>query len=322
VLSDRWRNRKWLTAAGYGIAALTKPLFALATSPALVFTARFADRIAKGIRGAPRDALIDDLKPPAIRGAAFGLRQSLDTVGAIAGPLVAMGLMLAWNDDFRAVFWVAVIPGVLCFILVMVGVEEPKVAARPAEKPQFNRQRLAKLGRPFWIVAAIGSALTLARFSEAFLILRAADLGLANAYAPLVLVGMSVVYAVTAYPVGRLADRMSPRTLLAAGLAVMIAADAVLALAASIGVMAAGVALWGLHMGLTQGLLAAMVAHAAPAELRGTAFGVFNLAIGLAMLLASAIAGALWHYVGPAATFWCGAALAAASLVLTRLAPR
>ena len=176
--------------------------------------------------------------------------------------------------------------------------------------------------RPFWIVVAIGSALTLARFSEAFLILRGADLGLPNAYAPLILVGMSVVYAACAYPVGKLADRMSSRTLLAAGLAALVAADAVLALAPSIGILAAGVALWGLHMGLTQGLLGAMVAHAAPAELRGTAFGVFNLAIGLAMLLASAIAGALWHYVGPAATFWCGAVLAAASLALTRLAPR
>jgi MFS family permease len=306
---------------GYGLAAVTKPLFALATSPALVFTARFADRIAKGIRGAPRDALIADLTPPAVRGAAFGLRQSLDTVGAIAGPLVAMGLMLAWNDDFRAVFWVAVIPGVLAFLLVVFGVREPAPHARAhSSPPALGAWR--SLGNAFWAVTAAGAALTLARFSEAFLILRAADLGLANAYAPLVLAGMSVVYAVTAYPTGRLADRMSPRTLLAAGIVALVAADIVLALAASLAALAAGVALWGLHMGLTQGLLAAMVAHAAPAALRGTAFGVFNLASGAAMLAASALAGALWHYVGPAATFWCGAALAAASLALTRLSPR
>ena len=326
ALSDRLRNRKWLTALGYGLAAISKPLFPLATTPAMVFTARFADRIAKGIRGAPRDALIADLTPASIRGAAFGLRQALDTVGAIAGPLVAMGLMLAWSNDFRAVFWVAVIPGVLAFLLVVVGVQEPRVPVGESharrERPKFNRELLAILGKPFWLVVTVGAVLTLARFSEAFLILRANDLGVGLAYAPLVLVGMSVVYALTAYPAGRLADRMPPRNLLAAGLAALVAADVALALATNVLAVGAGVALWGLHMGLTQGVLAAMVAHAAPAPLRGTAFGVFNLASGIAMLLASAAAGALWHYVSPAATFWAGAALAAAALLLTRLAPR
>ena len=326
ALSDRLGSRKGLVAAGYGLAAFTKPLFALATGPGLVFTARFADRIAKGIRGAPRDALIADLTPASIRGAAFGLRQSLDTVGAIAGPLVAVALMLAWNNDFRAVFWVAVIPAMAAFLLVVVGVREPPIARGESharrEKPKFNRDLLRALGPSFWFVVAAGAALTLARFSEAFLILRAADLGVALAYAPLVLVGMSVVYALTAYPAGRLADRVPPRNLLALGVAVLVAADVVLALASSMAAFAAGIALWGLHMGFTQGLLAAMVAHAAPAALRGTAFGVFNLASGVAMLVASVAAGALWHYVGPAATFWAGAALAAASLLLTRLAPR
>jgi len=323
VLSDRWRNRKWLTAVGYGLAAISKPLFPLAASPAMVFTARFADRIAKGIRGAPRDALIADLTPAAIRGAAFGLRQALDTVGAIAGPLVAMGLMILWHDDYRAVFWVAVIPAVLCVLLVVFGVEEPEKQTSGSDhlvRSMTIKSGLSGLTPKFWVVVAAASALTLARFSEAFLILRAADLGVQAAYAPLVLAGMSVVYAVTAYPAGRLADRMPPRTLLAAGIAVLVASDIVLALAPNVATLAVGIALWGLHMGLTQGLLAAMVAHTAPAELRGTAFGVFNLAMGLAMLLASAIAGALWFYVGPAATFWTGAALAAASLAITRLA--
>jgi len=323
VLSDRWRNRKRLTALGYGLAALTKPLFALATGPGLVFAARFADRIGKGIRGAPRDALIADLAPASIRGAAFGLRQTLDTLGAIAGPLVAMGLMLAWNDDYRAVFWVAVIPGVLCFLLVVFGVREPEARSEaPAQAPRLGRALVRRLGRAFWIVVAAASALTLARFSEAFLILRAGDLGVEAAYAPLVLVGMSVVYAATSYPTGKLADRMSARTLLSWGVLALVAADVALALAAGLGMLALGIGLWGLHMGLTQGLLAAMVARAAPADLRGTAFGVFNLASGAAMLVASALAGALWHYVGPAATFWCGAALAAAALAITRLAPR
>ena len=326
VLSDRLRSRKWLTAAGYGMAAVTKPLFAIATGPGLVFTARFIDRIGKGVRGAPRDALITDLTPPAIRGAAFGLRQSLDTIGAFTGPLLAMALMLLWANDFRAVFWVAVIPAMLSFALVVFGVREPSrppTGPRSGTVPGFSLWgTVPGLGRAFWAVTAVATALTLARFSEAFLILRAADLELALALAPLVLVGMNVVYSVVAYPAGRLADRIGTERLLLTGIGVLVAADIVLALATSLWALAAGVLLWGLHMGLTQGLLAAMVAHAAPEHLRGTAFGVFNLASGVAMLLASVVAGALWHYVGPEATFWAGAALALAAAAITRFALR
>ena len=317
VLSDRLRHRKWIAAAGYGMAALTKPLFAIATGPGLVFAARFIDRIGKGVRGAPRDALIADLAPASVRGAAFGLRQSLDTIGAFAGPLLAMALMLAWNDDFRAVFWVAVIPAMLSFGLVVFGVREP-ASPRPSPKEGSPAERFSFRALPaaFWLVASAGAALTLARFSEAFLILRADNLGLAVALAPLVLVGMNVVYALTAYPIGKLADRVPRGRLLLLGIGVLVAADIVLALATNLAMLAAGVLLWGLHMGLTQGVLAAMVAGAAPAHLRGTAFGVFNMASGVAMLLASALAGALWHYVGPAWTFWAGAILAAASAAL------
>jgi MFS family permease len=322
ALSDRWQKRKSITAFGYGLAALSKPLFALATGPFLVFVARFLDRIGKGIRGAPRDALIADLTPKEIRGAAFGLRQSLDTVGAFAGPLLAMGLMLAWNDDFRKVFWVAVIPAILSFALAAFAVKEPEAAppsSREKSEPvKLDLRTMRALGAAFWAVTAVGTALTLARFSEAFLILRSGDLKLEIAFAPLVLVGMNVVYAATAYPVGKLADRMSRRTLLFIGIAFLIAADVVLASVPSLAGLAIGVALWGLHMGFTQGLLSAMVAQASPAHLRGTAFGVFNLASGLAMLAASVIAGALWQYVGPAATFWAGAALAAVSALATR----
>jgi MFS family permease len=317
ALSDRWRTRKPITAFGYGLAALSKPLFALATGPLLVFVARFVDRIGKGIRGAPRDALIADLTPKEIRGAAFGLRQSLDTIGAFAGPLLAMALMLAWNDDFRAVFWVAVVPAILSFALIAFAVREPPVVGSgSSEKPRFDKAMLRRLGPAFWTVTAAATALTLARFSEAFLILRAQDLGLAVALAPLVLVGMNVVYSLTAYPVGKLADRISPVVLLYGGIAMLIAADVVLAMARGMGALGLGVALWGLHMGFTQGVLSAMVAHASPAPLRGTAFGVFNLASGLAMLAASALAGALWQFVGPDATFWAGAALAGISAAL------
>jgi MFS family permease len=324
TLSDALRKRQWIAAAGYGMAALSKPLFALATGPMLVFVARMLDRIGKGIRGAPRDALIADLTPESIRGAAFGLRQSLDTIGAVAGPLAAMALMLAWNDDFRAVFWVAVIPAFLSFGLIAFAVRDPEPDRRQESvpAPRLSWRMAHGLGRAFWIVTAIGTAVTLARFSEAFLVLRAENLGVPIALTPLVLVGMSVVYAACAYPAGRLADRMEPAPLLAAGIACLIAADIVLALASGPGALAAGVVLWGLHMAFTQGLLAALVANTAPEERRGTAFGVFNLACGIALLAASVIAGALWQFVGPAATFWAGAGLAAASLVLTRFAPR
>lgn len=325
ALSDRWHNRKGITATGYGIAALSKPLFALAGGPVTVFVARFLDRIGKGIRGAPRDALIADITPKEVRGAAFGLRQSLDTVGAFAGPLLAMGFMLAWHDDFRAVFWVAVVPAILSFLLVAFAVREPKAPPRAAEaqkRVRFDRATLASLGPAFWGVTAAGAALALARFSEAFLILRAGHFAPDAAYTPLVLVVMNFVYSVVAYPVGKLADRMSARTLLFVGIAFLVAGDAALALAGGLALTAVGVVLWGLHMGFTQGLLAALVAQTSPAHLRGTAFGVFNLASGVAMLAASAIAGALWEFVGPAATFWAGAAFALACAAITRATVR
>jgi len=322
-LSDALGRRKWIAAAGYGIGAFSKPLFALAQGPGLIFTARFLDRIGKGVRGAPRDALIADLTPPSIRGAAFGLRQSLDTIGAFTGPLLAMALMLAWNDDFRAVFWVAVVPAMLSFALIVFAVKDPVVAPGPVPaRPPFHWHLARGLGPAFWAVTATGAALTLARFSEAFLVLRAQDLGLALAFAPLVLVGMSLVFALTAYPVGRLADRMPRSTLLAVGIALLVAADVVLAATQDLWGLAAGIVLWGLHMGCTQGLLAAMVADAAPQDRRGTAFGVFNLACGIAMLLSSVVAGALWHYIGPEATFVAGAAIAAGALGLTKFAGR
>jgi MFS family permease len=321
ALSDRWRSRKGITAFGYGLAALSKPLFALATGPLLVFGARFLDRIGKGIRGAPRDALIADITPGELRGAAFGLRQSLDTVGAFAGPLLAMALMLAWHDDFRAVFWVAVVPAVLSFALVTFGVREPP-RDDAGERKRISLAGALDLGRAYWWIVAAAVALTLARFSEAFLILRGSDLGLEAAYAPLVLVAMNLVYSLAAYPVGRMADRVGSRALLLAGIAFLVAADVVLARARGLPGLAAGVVLWGLHMGFTQGLLAALVAEHAPADRRGTAFGVFNLAMGVAMLLASAAAGAMWQFVGPASTFWTGAALALVGAAVSLAAVR
>lgn len=316
TLSDYLGRRKPLAVAGYALGALSKPLFAIATSFGMVFAARFVDRVGKGIRGAPRDALVADLTLPEVRGAAYGLRQSLDTIGAFIGPLLAIGLMLLWSNDFRAVFWVAVIPGALAVALLLFGVREPRRPAQHAPVNPIQWRELKRLSSAYWWVVVIGAIFTLARFSEAFLILRAQQSGLALAWIPLVLVAMNVVYAVTAYPFGSLSDRVSHKKLLVLGIAVLISADLVLAVAESWSVVFLGVALWGLHMGITQGLLASMVAATAPADLRGTAFGFFSLLSGLAMLLASGLAGLLWDQLGAAYTFFAGAVFAVLALML------
>ncbi len=321
ALSDYWGRRKPLAVLGYGLGALSKPLFALATSSGLVLAARLIDRVGKGIRGAPRDALVADIAPPDVRGAAFGLRQSLDTVGAFVGPLLAMGLMLAWANDFRAVFWVAAIPGVLAVLLLVVGVREPERDGNRAPVNPIRREQMRRLSGTYWWVVGVGAVFTLARFSEAFLILRAEQGGLPIALTPLVLVAMNVVYALTAYPFGWLSDRISHRSLLSLGLAVLIAADLVLASSNHWTWVWAGVALWGLHLGITQGLLATMVADTAPDDLRGTAFGFFNLVAGIAMLLASVLAGLLWDAFGAAFTFFAGAGFCVLALVAIVLAP-
>lgn len=306
VISDWVGKRKPLALLGYGLGALTKPLFALAPGAGLVFTARLLDRVGKGLRGAPRDALVADIAPPEMRGAAFGLRQSLDTVGAFVGPLLAVGLMLLWANDFRAVFAVAVIPGLLAVALLAFGVRDPDGAPRTQRVNPLSRANLKRLSAAYWWVVGIGAVFTLARFSEAFLVLRAEQTGVATALVPLVMVAMNVVYAATAYPFGHLSDRISHSRLLLWGLAVLVVADAVIALSGHWSGLLVGVALWGIHMGMTQGLLAAMVADVAPADLRGTAYGFFNLVSGLAMLVASVLAGLLWQALGPAWTFGAG----------------
>ncbi len=314
ALSDRWRRRKGLVVAGYGLAALTKPLFPLADSVAWVFTARFLDRVGKGIRGAPRDALIADLVPPGQREAAYGLRQSLDSVGAFLGPLLAIGLLLLWQDDLRAVLWVAVIPALLALALLVLGVEESRPAANVARVRTLALTGLGALGRRYWIVLGLGSVVTLARFSEAFLVLRGQQLGLPLAWVPAVILVMSFAYAASAYPAGLAARYWSRRTLLATGLAVLIGADLLLAGAEGIALVLTGAALWGLHMGLTQGLLAALVADAVPPERTGTAFGVFHLVTGVFLLLASALAGLVWDRYGAPATFITGAGFSVVAL--------
>lgn len=316
VLSDYWGRRKPLAVLGYGLSALSKPLFALASSVGLVFGARVVDRIGKGIRGAPRDALVAELAPAQMRGAAFGLRQSLDTVGAFLGPLIAMGLMLLWANDFQAVFWVAAIPGFLAVGLLSFGIREPERLQGRLPTNPIRRANLARLPRAYWWVVAIGAVFTMARFSEAFLILRAEQGGLPLALVPLVLIGMNVVYSLSAYPFGKLSDRIDRSKLLALGLVVLIAADIALAWSNHWAWIWLGASLWGLHLGITQGLLSAMVADTAPADLLGTGYGFFNLVSGLAMLAASVLAGLLWDRFGAAQAFIAGASICVAALAV------
>lgn len=326
AISDYFRKRKLLVVLGYGLGAITKPVFPLATTIEWVFAARFVDRIGKGIRGAPRDALVADMVAPSLRGAAYGLRQSLDSVGAFVGPLLAIAFMLWLANDIKAVLWAAVVPAFLAVLLLVVAVREPE-SPQHASTPT-NRLRpgdAKRLSSRYWLVVALGAVFALARFSEAFLILRARDVGLAIGYVPAIMVVMNVVYAAFAYPAGAAADRLSARTLLVFGLGVLVAADVVLAMAASPWIAFLGAALWGLHMASTQGLLAKLVADAAPGELRGTAFGIFNLVSGGALLLASVIAGSLWSAFGAPATFIAGASfavLAAIGLLLSARRPR
>lgn len=322
TLSDYLGKRKLLTVIGYGLAAVTKPLFPLAGSAAWIFTARFIDRIGKGMRGAPRDALIGDIAPPHLLGACYGLRQSLDTVGAFAGPLLAIAFMFLLANDIRAVFWIAIIPAFISVAILIFAVKEPGSSRPKGEGRSPIRFRdLGQIDRAYWWLVIVGGVLALARFSEAFLVLRSENVGLSIALVPLVFVVLNAVYAVTAYPAGALSDRIDRRFILAIGFVFLIAADIVLALASGIWVVMAGVVLWGLHMGLTQGLLAAMVADTTPAKIRGTAFGIFNLVTGLALLGGNLVAGLLWDTYGPSATFFMGAAItvvALAGLVLLR----
>ncbi|WP_321803078.1 MFS transporter [Burkholderia sp. BCC1993] len=323
AISDWIGRRKGLLLIGYGLAALTKPLFPLASTPAVVVTARLLDRVGKGIRGAPRDALVADVAPPEIRGACFGLRQSMDTVGAFLGPMLAIVLMLWFEDRIRTVLWFAVVPAFVAIALIVFGVREPEQSKPDRHfRSPLRWNALREFPRGYWFVVAAGATFTLARFSEAFLVLRAQQTGLDAAWIPGVMVAMSVAYSLSAWPVGVLSDRLDRRVLLAAGMALLIAADLLLGIGTSTLSMFAGVAVWGLHMGFTQGILAAMVSETSPATLRGTAFGVFNLVSGICMLLASSIAGALWARFGASATFLAGAALVVVPLCLCRFMPR
>jgi len=315
ILSDYFGKRKLLTLIGYSLAAFTKPLFPLADSIGLVFTARFIDRIGKGIRGAPRDALVGDIAPPEIRGACFGLRQSLDTVGAFIGPLLAIILMMLFTGDIRTVLWIAVIPAFIAVAVLFFGVKEPKEHLANKVRTPIRIRDIHQFGNSYWLLITIAGILTLARFSEAFLVIKAQATGLPIALVPMVMVVMSIAYTLTSYPVGEISDRLNRCTILIIGILLLIASDIALAFTNNLWMLTLGVSLWGLHMGFTQGLLATMVTDTTPSHLRGTAYGIFNLASGIAMLFASIIAGVLWDNYGAAITFMAGAIFASVAAV-------
>jgi len=314
VLSDRIGNRKIPALIGYALGALSKPLFAVASGLYLVFAARFIDRIGKGIRGAPRDALIADVTPANLRGAAYGLRQSLDTLGAFLGPLLAVMLMSLTAGNYRAVFTIAFIPGLFSVVILALFVRERASSREFALQQTVFNVEIGSLGRNFWTVTGCGFIFTLARFSEAFLLLRAYHVGIAIHRIPLFLVLMNTVFSLTAYPAGFISDRIGRTGLLKLGLGALLLSNLVLAGAETGRQVAAGVFLWGLHMGLTQGVLSALVADSAPGALRGSAFGIFHMVSGIALLAASIIAGLLWDCLGAPATFYAGAIFAGIAL--------
>jgi MFS family permease len=327
VLSDYLKRRKFLVLSGYLLGTLSKPLFALASSVGLVLTARLLDRTGKGIRGAPRDALIADLTPAEIRGAAYGLRQSLDSIGAVLGPALAVALMALTGDNFKAVFWAAAVPGFLSVAIIVLFVKEPGHTQNKNAKLPFHIGEIRKLSSGFWLVVGVALVFTLARFSEAFMLLRASEVGVTNEFVPVILIIMSFTYALGAYPAGRLSDIWGRAGLLLLGLAVIVITHLVLAFSHTPLQVGIGAALWGLHLALTQGLFAAMVADTCAEDLRGSAFGLYSFATGIAILLASVMAGVLWDYFGSQVTFLCGAgfglfALFGGALVLKQVPPQ
>jgi MFS family permease len=317
-LSDRSNRRKPWIIAGYGLAALSKPLFPIASSAATLMVARFADRIGKGIRGSPRDAMIADETPPKILGRAFGLRQTLDTVGALLAPLVAIGLMALFASDIRAVYWVAILPAAASFMLAWLALREPEKHRRSTKQAPFFRG-FRELSRDTKRLLVVGFLFGLARFSEAFLILKGIEVGLSEALSPLTLALFNLAYVVLAYPAGALSDRISPRTILIAGMGALIAGDLILSQSLGLAGVFTGVALWGAHMALTQGIFSRLIADSAPEPQRATSFGAFWFVTGIASLLASLGAGWLWDRQGSAATFLTSAGIAAMAVAMLSL---
>jgi len=315
VVADRFGHKKRLVFAGYFLGVISKPVFALAGSMPVVLAARFFDRIGKGLRGAPRDAIVADVTDESIRGAAYGLRQSLDAAGAFVGPLLAALLLLLWTEELRSIFWIALIPGAACLALILFGVEDNVT-------PTVNTKHIAWKDLKIVITPAfvqlviLGTLFSLARFSNAFIVLRAADIGIEHAWIPMTVVLMNIAFSLSSYPFGKLADKLNPMKLLALGMVLLALANLLFAYAANYRILAAGIVLFGMHLGATQGIFSTIISEIAPSEVRATAFGIFNFFSGLALLASGLVAGSLWEYMGAQYCFGGGVVFALITLCL------
>jgi MFS family permease len=320
--SDWIGRRKPLVVFGYTLSAVIKTIFPVAGTASAVLAARVIDRLGKGIRDAPRDAFLADFTAKEIRGEGFGLRLALAVAGFVVGPLIAIGLMKLSGDNFRLVFWIALIPAYLSIVVLLLTVKElPLNHDESPRRLPIRRGDIAALPAAFWWVIAIAGLLSLARFSQAFLVLKAFEVGVDAAFVPMVLVVMHLVFSVAAYPFGILADHLDRRLQLGIGTVILVSADVVLASASTIWMTALGAALWGLQLGVTQGLLGATIADVAPDRLRGTAFGVYDVAIGVGTFVASAGAGVLWMAGGSSIAFSVSACVATAAALMLVIQP-
>ena len=316
AISDYWGQRKSLAVLGYGLSTFVKPLFAIASSPSWVLLARFADRAGKGIRAAPRDALVADVTDASNRGAAYGLRQSLDTIGALLGPLLAMVVLDRSPQNFRLVFWLAVIPGIIAVMFLVFGVKEPRQQQNQQRVNPLNRSALSSLGSNYWWLLLAVLIFNLGNSSDAFLLLKAQQVGIPAAFIPLTLVVQNLTYALFAYPLGRLSDRISRRQLLIGGWLIYALVYGGLALVDRAPQFWGLLAVYGVHLAMTQGTITALVADLVPANLRGTAFGFLNLAVGVALFPASLLAGLLWQQLGSGVAFAVSSGLALIAICL------
>jgi len=318
-LSDRLRRRKPLVAAGYTVANIVKPWLAVAASWGQVFWVRFTDRAAKGFRGAPRDALIADSVPQAQRGAAFGLRQAMDTAGAVLGPLGALALLPLFSGDVRKVFWLATIPGAVCILLVWFGVSE----VRPAEHVGAVREpplHPVNWNKSLVIILIAAGLFSLGNSSDLFLILRAQNLGVRAALAPGLGLLFNLVYTSLSWPAGKLSDQIPRRALVVLGYLIYGAVYLGFSLVRGPQFVWFLFAVYGMYYAMTEGVIRAWIADLVPSSSRGSVFGVFNWLVGVAALPASLVAGWLWRHYSPPAPFFVSALLSFSAALLLWLA--
>ncbi len=315
-LSDLLGKRKALVVSGYALSTLVKGCYALAGDMTMVMIARLGDRVGKGIRVGPRDALVADSTSPEQRGAAYGLRQSLDTVGAVIGPGLSFVLLSLWHMDYKNIFAIAIVPGIIAVLLLLIGVREPEKRESKSDDKKLHKDLLKRLSPAYWSLVVVSFLFNLGNSSDAFILLKGKEAGLALGMVPLMLVVMNVFYAACAYPAGKLSDKLGRVAMLRVGLLFYALVYLGFAFCNTQWQVWTLMALYGVQLGLTQGTLLALVSDVTDADTRGTAFGMISLVTGLALLPASLIAGFLWQNVGSWATFGAGTVCSVVALIV------